>query len=222
MSETKKESFNRADPNVLADMFRAFKLGNMIRALPTYLRKSTTALSSSVLATARVVSSQVQEAPAAQIMSAYARAGAGTPGALTVVATVPPAAGQISISPNGAIITATADAWTDLDVAYTPDKGDIVSMTLPVAANTLTLPASVTALGAVTLLSCTATAGTVTGAKIVIAAGSAPAATQSAFNAAKTTVLFNAADAVTQATVVLLVGSSVDVSELLTEDSSFV
>lgn len=222
MSETKKDSFNRADLNVLADMFRAFKLGDMIRALPTYLRKATTALSSSVVATARVVSSQSQEAPAAQILSAYARAGAGAPGALAIVATVPPAAGQVSIAPNGSLLTATADAWTDLDIAYTPEKGEVLSFSLPVVANTLTLPSSVTDRGAVLLLSANATAGTVTGQKIIVAPGTAPAATQSALNAAKTTVAFNAADAVTQATVTLLVASAADVSALLSQDSTFV
>lgn len=223
MSETVKETLNRSDINSLADQLRALAFGDVIASLPTTLRVSATAANTGNFATVRVVSDQNANVPAASVVYASARAGAGTPGVLTPVAYgAIPAAGQIAVAPNGRVVTAVADAWTDLDVVYLPEKGDIVEVTANVAANTLTLPTNVTSVGACTLLSATALTGTSVGAKIVDLPGAAAAAGEAALNAAKTTVIFAGADAVTSATVRLLVTSAVDVTTLLASTSNFV
>lgn len=223
MSETVKETLNRSDLNTLADQLRALAFGDVIASLPTTLRVSATAASTGNFGTVRVVSDQNADVPAAAVLYASARAGAGTPGVLTPVAYgAIPAAGQVAVAPNGRVVTAAADAWTDLDVVYVPEKGTIVEVTANVAANTLTLPTNVTSVGACTLLSATALTGGSVGAKIVDLPGAAAAAGEAALNAAKTTVVFAGADAVTSATVRLLVTSSVDVSALLASTSNFV
>jgi hypothetical protein len=156
-------------------------------------------------------------------MTAYGRAGAGTPGPLAVVAGVP-AVNQVSIAPNGKVITAAADAWTDLDVSFIPEKGNVVEFDYVVVPGTgiLTLPANITSLGAVTLLSVTATVGTLTGAKAILVPGAAPAAGQARFNTAKTQVLFAVADAVSMAHVKVLVASSPDVYAVLESTSNYI
>lgn len=223
MSETVKETLNRSDLNTLADQLRALAFGDVIASLPTTLRVSTTAASTGNFGTVRVVSDQNADVPAAAVLYASARAGLGTPGVLTPVAYgAIPAAGQVAVAPNGRVVTAAADAWTDLDVVYVPEKGTIVEVTANVAANTLTLPTNVTSVGACTLLSATALTGGSVGAKIVDLPGAAAAAGEAALNAAKTTVVFAGADAVTSATVRLLVTASVDVSALLASTSNFV
>lgn len=219
--ETVRDSFNRANPNTVADELRAAKYGDVFAALPTSLRKALGLLSVYVLATVFGTSKQQKFAPAASITSAYARAGGGAPGALAVVA-YPPAAGQIAIAPNGEIVTLAADAWTDLDVTYTVEKGDVIDIPVAqVVAGVLTLPTFVLNRGAVLVLECEALSGTVTGAKIVDAPGTAPAAAHAALNAAKGAVAFNAGDAVTTARLKLLVASEVDLSALLASPSTF-
>lgn len=214
MAETIQQALNRADPNALADMFRQLRLGDVLRALPTTIRRRTSAASPSILATLFAVSGQAEEARANAIQSAYERVGAG-PGAALAVVAYPPAAGQIAVAPNGALAVLAADAWTDLDVSYTVEKGDVVEVTANVTAGSLALPTNVLTPGAVTLIEAEALVAGVTGVKIVDAPGAAPAAGEAALNAAKTAIVFNAGDAVTKARVRLLVNSSVDVSASL-------
>ena len=223
MSESTKQTINRADPNTLADIARALQLGSLLRALPAFLRKSGTAASTFVNAGTRIATKQADDAPAIFVFSAYARAGSGTPAILAKAAAYPPVAGEYDIAPNGKVVTAAADAWTDLDVDYQSNKGDVVEFDAPVVPGTgiLTLPPSITTLGAITLLEATALTGTSTGAKIVMAPGSV-AAGQAAFNTAKTQVKFAAADAVETAHVKLFVASSVDVNALLESTSNYV
>lgn len=218
--ETIKDSLDRSDLNTLADMFRLLKLGGIVASLNTALRKAAQAVSPYVLATVRTTDKQQQFAPAATILSAYARAGTAAPVVLAPVA-YPPAGNQIAVAPNGSIVTLAADAWTDFDVLYTVEKGDVYELVAPVSANVLTLPPFVTDRGAVLLLEVEATAGTATGKKIIDATGTAPAAAHAALTAAKATVAFNAADAVTEARVRLLFASSVDVSGTLGLPSTF-
>lgn len=223
MPDSLKTSINKADPNVLADELRSLKFGDVLASIPTTLRGSTTAASTGNLATLRAVSSQSSNIPAASVVWAYAKVGTAAATQLTVVGYgVTPAAGQIAVAPNGKIVTLAADAWTNLDVIYLPEKGDQFSVTLPVSANTLTLPTNMTTPGASTLLAVTVVAGGSVGDKIVLAPGSAPAAGQAALNAAKTAVVFAGADAVTSATVTVLCSSAVSVSAALDADSTFI
>lgn len=217
MTETIQQAFNRADLNTLADLLRRLGFGDMLAALPTFLRRSAAA---AVAYSGASLAISAQQHPARTILGAYARAGAGTVGPLAVVTTVPPAAGEISIAPNGAIITAAADAWTSVDVSFIPDKGDVIEFTGNVVANVLTLPTNILNAGPVRLLEAEALVGTSTGKKFCDAIGAAVAAGEAALNLALTTVTFAGADAVTSARIKVLVCSEKDVSALLASTNS--
>lgn len=215
MANTLKDAVNSGNPNVLADQFRLLELGSMFKALPTFLRKKVPAASASSLATLLAVALP-SDGKATTVIRATSKAGAVT-GELALVAYgVTPATGEIAVGPNGDIVTLAADAITDLDVTYMPEKCDVVDLTLPVVSNVLTIPATFTSKGVVLLMEATADAGTATGAKIVLVPGAgAPAAGQARLNIAKSTVTFAVADAVTSATVKLGVTSAADVAALL-------
>lgn len=226
MAESLKQTLNRSDLNTLADALRKLGFGDILRALPVQIRRSGTT-PSVAYSGASTIDAQAADAPAqaegdvVELVVAYARAGAGTPGLLAATTGVP-AAGEVSVAPNGQILTNATDAWTDVDVFYLPTAGEVVEVTASVSGDSLALPSSVLDRGAVLLLSAESLAGTLTGVLTPVAAGSAPATTQAALSAAKDTVEFNNADAVTSARVSLLVGSAVDVNAELEADSTFV
>lgn len=225
MSETVKDAVNRADPNTLADALRKLGFGSFLRSMPVPIRKAAAgAVNTYASATARPVDGQDPAAPAVSILSAYARAGLGTPGPLTNdgMTSTAPAAGHIAISPNGQIVTAAADAWTDLDVNYLPDLGDVIEYTGSVVPGTgvMALPAGITDRGVVVLLESEALTGTVTGKKIIIEpAAAAVAATKSALDTDKLSVWFAVADAVSSARVKLLVCAVNDTNDVLASDN---
>jgi hypothetical protein len=106
-------------------------------------------------------------------------------------------------------------------VEFIPEKGDEFIFAGSVAANVLTLPASLTGRGVILLADANATAGTTLGKKIILVPGAgAPAAGQARLNLAKGTVTFAVADAVTAATVTLTVVSAINVPALLDADST--
>lgn len=216
MSETIKQSINRADLNTLADELRKLGFGDMLRALPTTLRRKATALAPGLHPATETAILLANDAKADVILSAYARAGAGALGPLAVVAGVP-AAGQCAVAPNGDLVFAAADAWTSVDVVYVPEKADQFTFTGPVVPGTgvMALPVPATAAGVVALLSATALTAGVTGAKNVVAPGAVPAATLANLDLAKSQAQFAIADAVTSATVVLSLVSAIDVDALL-------
>ncbi|HUU43035.1 MAG TPA: hypothetical protein VMX57_04610 [Planctomycetota bacterium] len=211
-----KNLVNTGNPNALGDQFRALALGDMLRALPTFLRKKAPAADGGSLATLAALV-LAEDGKASSISRATVRAG-GVTGELTVVAYgATPSTGEIAVGPNGDIVTLAADAITDLDVVYQPEKYDTVEVTLTATAGVVTIPATFSGRGVVLLLDATATTGTATGRKIVLAPGAgAPAAGQARLNIAKSTVTFAAADAVTAATLKLAVASAIDVDALLT------
>lgn len=213
-----KDAFNRANPNTIADLFRLIQTGKVLRGqIPQVARKAAAAADAGVLATLFGLGLP-SDAKAAGITRAYARAGAGTPGPLTIVA--PPAvpiASQIGIAPNGEIVTLAADAWTDLDVTYVPERGDVVEYTAAVVANAIVLPANLTARGVVLLLGATVTAGASTGAKVIAAEGVPPIAGEAGLDAAKATVAFFAGEA-TEATLSLLMVAADDLAAILESD----
>ena len=218
-----KASFDRANPNTLADLLRKVGIGQLLRGqIPQQLRKKNPAADAAQLATVEQVG-LANDAKASSILRAYARAtsAAGTLGALTVVAPgTTPGDGEIAVAPNGDIVTLAASAYTDVDVAYVPERGDVVVVEeLAVAANVLTIPARLTTKGVVLLLDANATEAGATGRKIVLVPGAgAPAAGQARLNLAKSTVTFAGADAVTKAVVTLLVVAAKDLDALLEAD----
>jgi hypothetical protein len=209
-NDTNHTSFNRANPNSLPDLFRLAKVGDLLAGhLPQHLRKTNPDAAGASPYNLATLDALVMpdKAKAQNILRAYARAGAGTLGVLAIVASgTTPGAGEIAVGPNGNIVVLAADAWTDLDVSYQPEGGDVVESFFPVVANVLTLPASITLLGVVLLAEVEVVAGTATGKKIVLVPGAgAPAAGQARLNLAKSTVTFAAADAVTRARVKVVV-----------------
>jgi len=224
MPETIKQSLNRADLNTIADELRRLGFGDILRALPTTLRRKATAAAVGVHPATEFAILLPSDAKAESVISAYAIAGAGTAGPLAVVSGVP-AAGQVAVAPNGDIVFAAADAWTSVDVVYLPVKADVFTFTGPVDPGTgvMALPVPATTPGVVALQSATAVSGTVTGSKEVVANGAVPAATLANMSLAKSQVQFAVADAVTSATVVLSLVSAIDVDALLeSTNTSFI
>lgn len=219
LEQSLKNRLDAANPNVLADELRALKFGDMLRALPTSLRKKAPAADAYQLATLQSLALP-DDGKANSIFRAYARAGTATAGELTVKTYgTTPGSGEIAVAPNGSIVVLAADAWTSLDVVYLPEKYDVIELTLSVvaASGVCALPTLANNPGAVMLLEAEALVGTLTGKKIVLVpAAAAVATTKAALNLAKNSVWFAIADAVTSARVKLAVSSAVDVDALLT------
>jgi len=255
-----KVALDRADLNTMMDALRAMGFGDVIRALPTWVRNGVPTTPSATVPNSlgqlcpQVSSTQTIVLPddakcmatpggtasfpvaPGGILAAYARAGSGTVGPLSVtaalatgVAFVAPAAGHVAIAPNGDLAFASADAWTAVDVMYLPEKQDVFVGTFPVVPGTgiLTLPTAagqLLASGAVSLMECNVTLGTVTGAAKIDPVGTILANIVSghcALNFAKTAVQFLVADAVSQVTLKLGIVSAIDVNALLTATSNF-
>lgn len=212
-----KSELDKASPQFLSDAFRIVKLGSVVRALHTSLRKKTPAASAVQLGTLQSLV-LADDAKAMTISRAYARVATAGTGELTVVSYgTTPTTGQIAVAPNGDIVTLAADAITSLDVVYHPEKYDIVELTLPVTSNALALPPVVTTPGAILLLEAEALVGTTIGLKIVLVPSASAAATgQARFDLAKLNVKFAPADAVTSARVKLAISSAADLDALLT------
>lgn len=221
-----KDTLDRANPNTLADAFRAIGLGELLRGqIPQVKRMVAPAADAGILATLESLGLG-EDHRALAVIRADARAtgAAGTLGELAAQAYgATPADGQIAVAPNGDIVVLLASAYENVDVTYLPARGDVVELDLPVAANVATIPAAYTALGVIMLLYVESTVGGATGEFIVLVPGAgAPAAGQARLNLAKSTVTFAAADAVTRCTLHLLVTSSKDLDTLLEADSNLI
>ncbi len=225
MAETLRSTFNRGSLSTLADALRLIKFGDVLDSLAATLRRSGTVASAGVDAGALVTAAQQADVPALGVLSAYARSGAGAAGPLAQAAAYPPVAGEVGVAPNGAVVTAAADAWTSVDVVYLPAKGDVVEVTVSVVPGTgvAAIPPSVAAAGMVMLLDAESLAGGFTGAAEVLEPGAgAPAAGQARLNLALTGVTFAAADAVTQARLRVLVCSAQELSAQLAGQSTLI
>lgn len=224
MVDTLKDAGNRANPNTLPNFFEKVAIASVLRGqIPQCLRnKAGDGGNSSQLATLETLALP-EDARANFITRASARTGTGA-GPLTVVAYgVTPGSGEIAVAPNGDIVMLTADNNEGVDVTYIPERGDVVELTLSTPASVLTIPAALTARGVIALLyaeAVTAAPG-LTGEKIILIPGAAPATTKANLNVAKTQVLFNVAtDLVTKATVRLLVAAEKDLDDLLAADAT--
>jgi hypothetical protein len=221
-----KNRLNAADANTLADMLRGMEFGNFVRSMPTTARNvnmTTQAANPYVLATLQAITLP-DDGKASNIFRAYARTATAGAGELTVAAFgTTPTTGQIAVAPNGDIVTLAADAITNLDLVYLPERYDVVEYTGPVSSNSLAIPSAITASGVVLLLEAEALTGTSAGKKIVLTpSASAAAAGQARLVVAKTSVTFNATDAITSARVKLAIGSLPDMNSLLTAVGNYV
>lgn len=213
MVDTNRDFLNRVNPGSYQLGLKAIALGSLMAGQFVQTARQINTVGMTGMNCLATLNEYIGAASAGFIHRAYARAGAVT-GELVVVAYgTTPASGQIAVAPNGSIVTLLTNALTDLDVVFTPERGDVLEFVLPVLSNSLSL-AGVT--GASTLLSVTALAGVSLGSKVVLIPGAAPAAGQTSLNVAKTAVAFAAADAVTRARVRLLVKSAADLTSFLT------
>lgn len=218
-----KDHLSKADPNVTADIFRKINLGQLLRGqLPQVLRRKVPAASPYQDATLESLV-LADDAKAAFIARATVRTG-GVTGELTPVAYgTTPASGEVAVAPNGDVVVLAADAITDMDVLYLPERGDVYETTMPVVSDVLTPSTSFTdsPRGIVLLLEAEATEGGATGKLQVLVPGSSPAAGQAALtDDEKLSVTFAAADAVTQARVKLLLVALQDLDSLLEAEAT--
>lgn len=200
-----KNELDKANANTLSALLAKLRFGSMLRGLVVQKIKQAPAAQSYQLATLQALTLP-DDAKALTVERATVRAG-GVTGELTCDAYgTTPLTGHIAVAPNGDLVVLAADAITSLDVWYRPMQHDVVEYTLPVAAGVLTIPAAATTAGVLALLEAEVTAGTVTGKKIVLVPGAAPATTKANLSVDKTQVLFNnGTDAPTMARVKLAV-----------------
>lgn len=229
MSETVKQSLNRADLNLLADLFRNLKIGDVLRALPVVVRNQTPATDPSFPAGSNGIKlpddakSMVGGGSQNEFM-AYARSGGATGWLKQTFAAdtgAAPGTGEFCVTPAGDFVFAAADALVGVDIYYVPEKQDVVTLTLPVSGDVLTIPSTFTALGVVSLLSATVVEGSSMGVKVVDKFGATLSAGQASLDLAKSVVNFYPGEA-TKATVTLGVACAADVNALLEAVASYI
>jgi hypothetical protein len=246
--ESLVKHLNKANPNTLADQHRLIGFGDLVRRFSVRLRRQAAPVN-----TANVVSDYdlaangiiflPDDAKAKTISRVYGRANGNSIalGELTVDAYgTTPATTHCAVTPAGNIAFLGTDAWTDVDVEYTPEDQDIVELTLPVVAATgiCTIPVAIAgvlgagqnatvaknvsnnvagAAGVNMLLEAESLVGGVTGKFIVLKpSASLPGATKEAnLDGTKMQVLFKVSDAVTSCRVKLGVFKSTDLNALL-------
>lgn len=224
MTNSLASALNRANVGQMADGFRALRLGTLLTlCMPAWAFGAVP----TVGLTGKPVTVDTIELPSdakAQVIKyAYARTGTGTTGPLTIVAygTVP-SAGEIAVSPDGDIVTAAADAWTLVDVAYIPLYGELVEdLELDVSSNVATFPTRYAG-KVLEVISATALEGTSTGRKQVLIPGASLSAGQCALAKDKNTLNFKNTDAVTSCKVSFIVYPTVNAHETLLAESPLV
>jgi hypothetical protein len=232
-----KNQLNNVLPGQLADMLRAIGFGNVVRAFETYLyRQKPVATNPYVIATYQVITLP-DDVKARVIGTAYAIAG-GVTGPLTVATFASgthPATGEISVGPTGDILVLAADALTSVDIAYAPQKLDVVELTLPVVAasglcsltaliNATTPAGAALGAGVVVLMEAEVIAGGVTGKYFVDLPNDSNPGTSAhcSLKVAKDTVIFKVSDAVTSARLKFGVIPGIDLNALLEATGSYV
>jgi hypothetical protein len=226
-----KAALDTATPAQLPDIFRAIGLGHILRALPT-MRRAVVPSLAGVYPYAPVAAECIalpDDAKAAVVLTAYARAGTATAGGLTVIASpntvvlanMNPATLNVLVGPTGDLLFHGADAWTSVDVLYIPAVYDVYEATITVVASTGIglLP---TGNGEVLfMLEAEALVGTTIGKKIVDPPlATAPATAHAGLDLAKLNAQFAVADAVTSARVKYAAASLIDVDAFLTATSN--
>lgn len=188
MARTLKSVFQDADPNKVADAMRLAKAGQLLQQATVQVRAAVTSHITALPEGLRAMS----------LLYAYATAGTVT-GLMTVVAGGAPTTGQVSLTLNGQVIFATADAVTEAELVFAPYAGDIVDEVLNLSG------AGLGTLGggraAKLLISAEVLTGAAAGLKTNIARGGSPSAAQACLTVSGRGVQFNAAAASVQARV---------------------
>jgi hypothetical protein len=221
LSTALKAALNHASPNQLADIFRAIKLGDVLRSLPVQLNKvamdGAAGTNPYAIAAAQTVTLP-EDAKAGLILFGKACAGSGTKGPLVPQVNSDTAPGTnlyCSVSPCGDLAFYATDAWTSVDVSYLPMKYDVQEVTLPTTSSntTVTLPPSLGA--ALFVMEVEGMAGGTPAKKIVVLPGQTPSAGHASMAHDGKTVLVPTADAHTSVRVKYGVAPKVDVNALL-------
>ena len=218
MNGTQRASLDNANASTLPDQLRLIAFGSLLQGqIPQVRRRlNPVALGTNphTLSTLHTIVLPDGGA-AASIVRATVRAG-GVTGELTPVAYgATPATTQIAVAPNGDIVVLAADAITDMDVTYIPERGDVLEAVWPVASNAVVLPSAVTSRGVVTLLEAESVEGTLTGKLRILVPGGSATTGLAALNVAKSQVNLAAADAVVRVRLKLLVTAKEDLCSVL-------
>jgi hypothetical protein len=223
MNETLREATTRANPNLLCDILRGLAIGDILtQRVPRILRGQVPLVSDVILA-APLTCERIRlpdACKASRIRRAWARAGGGTLGEMTIQGlNANPGANAIAVAPNGDIVTRHADLYTSLDVEYEPVIGKLITLTnVPVVAATgvCTLPTPIVAKHPHLLVSAVSkTGGLVATMTTTWRAAAAPATTFACLNLVGTIVYFAVADAVTSCDLTLMVDADVPDPQLL-------
>lgn len=212
---TNKDALNRAHPATFADQMRQLEVGNVFRALSCHVFNKHPAAGNPYAGATLEAYTAPTDAKVLSVAYCYARAGTGTKGPVTYQATLPPGAGEYCISSSGDVVFNASDAWTAIDLIYHPYKGEPVELTLSVVSHVATIPTAYTTRGVLLLEEVESLAGALQAKMLVMAAGATPTTGQAALALTKSSVVFAAADAVTQCRVKLLVAPATDVDEFL-------
>lgn len=232
MAKTFKDSLNNANPNQLADLLRELKLGDLVCALPRCLNKQVPvagSLANGNLTTVSIIKLP-DDAKAAYVHRAAVRTGTAATGEYSSAAPHygdTPSTTEVAITPNGDICFLATDVVSDVDVVYTPMKGEVVEFEGDLATGVLTIPPQYVARGVLYLLEAEILAGAVVGPKrilVPLAGGGAglPATTTAQLTSNKSTVSFNnATDAGTKARAKLLISAQPEFGAKLAEDAKY-
>ncbi len=211
-----KVVLNNATPGPFESALQVMKFGNVMRAMPTWLRRINPSTGVNPYALTTIQSIELpDDAKAAFLMQGFAYTGTGTAGVMINDAwgTTPTTTLHMAITPSGDLAFLSADAWTSVDVLYVPDKYDLVEITLPVVSNAMVLPVG---LGGVTgLFECESLTGTLKAKLVILAPGGTATTGKCALTLDMTTVNFASANAVTSARVKFGVVAGTDVNALL-------
>lgn len=204
---TIKQVLNEGTLQRLAPAFSTAKLGTLL---------GLTALSA-VVTVASNIGVLPTTAKARCILRCYSTAGTLT-GYLEPTNLATPTTGLVGINQNGDLLFAAADAVTEVEVTYITFEGELVEEVITVASNSGTLNNS---RRAAILLSATSLVGTLTGGLTNQARAATPTTGQVALGVTGKTVVFAAADAVTQARVSYITYPTLGVTGALNSSAGY-
>jgi hypothetical protein len=229
MATSFKQQLDKANPNQLADFLREMGFADFVQAMPVQLNKKSVVVGAN--ANGNIAAVHIYKTPdgqkAAMILRCTGRAGTVLNEFAPQAYGTTPATTQCAVTPCGDIAFVAADAVTDFDVWYLPQKGEVVEFEGNLATGVLTIPPQYVARGVMLLMEAEITAGTVTGKKgilVPLASGGAglPAAGRAQLTSNKSTVSFNdGTDAGTKAKVKILVAPATDLAAKLASDARF-
>lgn len=214
-----REALNNPDNTQLTTALKTIGFGDLLTAnVNAHLRKQAPLVNTGLASPENLSTEDVivlpDQAKASRILRCTVRAGSVT-GEFTEKAGfgTTPTTGTVAVTPSGDLAFLHTDLVTNADVSYVPERGDVFTWTLSVNPSTgvCALPVTFAARGVILLLQANVQAGTIIGRmNVVVPSATNPTSTKACLNVAKTQVLFATADAVTRATIKVLVAPAID------------